>query len=152
MSTTGYYKIMIIFIIPGGCMNKCLKIVMMIMLCGLSLSVVAANEFVVLYRLSTEQEAQLATKLNIRARFAAQEEMRIIALRYSLQDKLSNLLKAADFVDDLHIIRSRITSEGACAVVFDKDLDEEQAERFIKAVKQDREVENIWENASTFAN
>ena len=69
-----------------------------------------------------------------------------------MQKKLDGLLKAADFTDDIEIVRQHLTADGYYVITLNKDLGKEQTERFIKNVKQHDEVEGIWENSILMIN
>jgi hypothetical protein len=120
-------------------MNAYIKIIIAVILCGLYMSVMAGNTFIVKYKLSEYQRSLLSdNKIN-----GAIEEQIISKLVESLSnEQLAALSAAAQAqVRDWYPLGT-----GAHVITLDKNLDKEQTTKFINNVEQFNDIEYIEED------
>jgi len=122
-------------------MKTFIKISLTILACGLCISAMAANRFIIKYKLN---EAQISF---LSAHSGADEKKAKAQIRAQMMEKISKekidaLSKAAGVqAEDSHALAT-----GAHVITLSEHLDEKQTEQFISNVKQDNSVEYIEED------
>ena len=136
-------------------MNAYIKIIITIALSSLCISTMAANTFIVKYKLTESQKAFLSfhsgsdskkTEAKIRAELAKDLSL----------EQLDALSKAADVKIDSKGTKIRATDSyplaiGAHVITLSEDLDKIQTKQFISNVEQNSDVEYIEEDRELYS-
>lgn len=122
-------------------MNKYIKTIVTIALCGLCIPVMAADRFIIKYKLSESQKAFLSSHTGADAKEAKAK------IREELMQKLSKeQLDALSATAKAQVTDSHSLANGAHVIKLSKDLDEKQTEQFIHDVEQYNNIEFIEED------
>ncbi len=128
-------------------MNMYVKTVFTIVLCISCMTAIAADRFIVKYKLSESQKAFLASHAGADAKEARAK------IRKELRERLSNeqidaLSKAAEVKEAVKIQATDWHSlgDGAHVIILSEDLSEAQTEKFINNVSQYNDIESIEED------
>ena len=122
-------------------MKTFIKTGLIIFTCGLCMSAMAANRFIVKYKPTEAQTSYLLARSGIDEK-KAKAQIREQMMERISKEKVDALSRAAGVqVKDSHAIAT-----GAHVIILNGHLDEKQTEQFIRNVKQDNSIEYIEED------
>lgn len=122
-------------------MNMYIKTIFTIVLCSSCMTAIAADRFIVKYRLSESQKAFLSSHAGVDAK-AAKAKIREELMQSLSKEQLDALSTAAK----AQVTNSRSLANGAHVITLNKNLDEKQTEQFIHDVEQYNDIEFIEED------
>ena len=131
-------------------MNKYLKIIVTVALCGCCLSAMASAKFILEYKLSEEQRNALIAAHPT----ANSEEINMLIAKELIkklsQEKIDALVAAANKVkgnslEKIQIIHSGAVGNSAHVITLSEDLNKEQTQQFINEVARFGNVASIEE-------
>ena len=132
-------------------MNTYIKTTIAIVLFSLCIPTMAANRFIVKYKLNESQLAFLSSHSGVDAK-AAKEKIREELMEKLSKEQLDVLSKAVDKLNTLstankiQVTDSHSLGTGAHVIKLSEDLDKTQTEQFIHNVEQDNSIEFIEED------
>ncbi|CAL7963461.1 hypothetical protein GAMM_40286 [Gammaproteobacteria bacterium] len=121
-------------------MKAFIKTCLMIFACGLYVSAIATNRFIIKYKPNESQTSFLLAHGGADENKAKTEMMEKIS-----NEKIDTLSKAVG-IPGVQARDSHPLATGAHVIILSKYLDEKQTEQFISTVKQDNSVEYIEED------
>ena len=122
-------------------MNTYIKTIITLIMFSLCTTTMAANRFIVKYKLNESQKSFLSSHSGDDAKEARAK------IREELMEKLSKeQLDALSVVAKVQVTYSRPLANGAHVITLSKDLDETQTEQFINTVEQCNDIEFIEED------
>ena len=128
-------------------MNKHIKNIIAVVLCGLCMPAMATDRFIVKYKLNETQKAFLSSHRGVDIK-KAESQIRKELMEKLSKEQLDVLSKAADvkITTKIQVIDSHSLATGAHVIILSEDLDAIQTEQFIHNVKQNDNIEYIEED------
>ncbi len=126
-----------------------LTIIVTIAICYSCTSTLAADRFIVKYKLSESQKKILSLHGNLDSNEAISTELRkkLSAEQLDVLSKSANEANALSSITNIRTTDLRSLTSGSHVIILSEDLDEIQTDRFIRIVEQDNSIEYIEEDA-----